>query len=93
MVIKLPSFKGYTFDFRTEQIRRIRCDKPFEFIDMYSPEGKALLVAFFNDEQAVDEFYDYLDSHKWSGYDVSWWHRQQPRIQTIRNKQAKDNDI
>lgn len=40
---KLPTFKGYTFDTRLKEFRKLELGKPPEFIPFGSPEGRKLL--------------------------------------------------
>jgi hypothetical protein len=45
MIRLLPVFKGYTVDVRLQEFRRIKRDKPMEFISFTSSEGQRLLLA------------------------------------------------
>lgn len=47
MVKELPTFKGYTVDFRLRQFRKVDRSKPsIEFIDFDSEEGQELIAEY-----------------------------------------------
>ena len=56
----LPEFKGYTFDFRLEEIRKIKWGEPYEFIEFDSAEGEQLLEEFFASAEGQKEFHRYF---------------------------------
>ena len=43
MIVALPTFKGYTIDFRLREFRKVEYPNPIEFIPFDSPEGRNLL--------------------------------------------------
>lgn len=45
---QLPTFKGYTIDFRLKEFRKAIPHYYLEFISFYSPEGEALLGEFID---------------------------------------------
>ncbi len=42
----LPTYKGYTVDFRLRQFRKADYGKPLVFIDFESPRGQRLLSEY-----------------------------------------------
>ena len=56
----LPEFKGYTFDFRLREIRKIKWGQRYEFIDFSSAEGKRLLKECFASPEGQQEIERYL---------------------------------
>lgn len=69
-MVKLPTFKGYTFDFRLKEIRLADPDKAIEFISMDSPKGEQLCDELFELEEGTQEFHRYLDEAQKAGYDL-----------------------
>ena len=83
MVIEIPTFRGYIFDFRLKEIRNANLDRPLEFIEMYSPKGEKLLLDFLNNKNAVTQLEDYLEKHRRIGFDMSWWSNQVPQLNRL----------
>ena len=71
-MVKLPTFKGYTFDFRLNEIRLVEPDGAIEFISMDSPQGEQLCDELFESEEGKKEFLRYIDDSQKAGYDLSW---------------------
>lgn len=69
-MVRLPEFKGYTFDFRLKQIRRIKPDESMQFIEMESQEGQFKCDEFFASKKGQKEFARYIEEYQKAGYDL-----------------------
>ena len=67
-MVKLPVYKGYTYDFRCQEIRRFELDEPAEIIPFESKRGIAMLDEFFDADTAIDEFDRYDEECQANGY-------------------------
>jgi hypothetical protein len=54
---QLPVYKGYTIDFRLQELRKIEFGKLPEFIPFRSKKGQKLLKGFFKTPEGKKDFY------------------------------------
>ena len=52
----LPTFKGYTVDFRLKEFRHVVYGEPMEFVTFDSPKGKKLLNQYVKTPEGLKEY-------------------------------------
>lgn len=72
----LPTFRGYTVDYRLQQFRQIKPGKPYEFIEFADEEGAELLMAWLEaePEEALEEINVALNGEDISSLRSSYMH-------------------